>query len=105
MDGDCLDLPTRNPSTQDLTKGASLAAAADFLGNSLVVKIMPLTLKNIDYKTCIIFAVLNIFNAIIVWCLYPEAAGHSLESVGGFSLLTGKARLWCPWSERPKGVW
>jgi hypothetical protein len=62
-------------------KGASLAAAADFIGNFLVVEITPPALKNIGYKTYIIFAVLNIVNAIIVWCLYPETAGQTLESV------------------------
>lgn len=62
-------------------KGASLAAAADFLGNFLVVEITPPALKNIGYKTYIIFAVLNIVNAIIVWCFYPETAGITLESV------------------------
>lgn len=62
-------------------KGASLAAAADFLGNFLVVEITPPALKNIGYKTYIIFAVFNIVNAIIVWCFYPETAGQTLESV------------------------
>ena len=62
-------------------KGASLAAAADFLGNFLVVEITPPALKNIGYKTYIIFAVFNVVNAIIVFCLYPETAGQTLESV------------------------
>lgn len=62
-------------------KGASLAAAADFLGNFLVVEITPPALKNIGYKTYIIFAVLNIANAIIVWAFYPETSGQTLESV------------------------
>jgi hypothetical protein len=62
-------------------KGASLAAAADFLGNFLVVEITPPALKNIGYKTYIIFAILNIVNATIVWALYPETAGQTLESV------------------------
>ena len=62
-------------------KGAALAAAADFLGNFLVVEITPPALAHIGYKTYIIFAVLNIVNAIIVWCFYPETAGQTLESV------------------------
>jgi MFS family permease len=62
-------------------KGASLAAAADFLGNFLVVEITPPALKNIGYKTYIIFAVFNIVNAMIVFCFYPETAGQTLESV------------------------
>jgi hypothetical protein len=63
------------------TKGASLAAVADFLGNFLVVKITPVSLKNIRYRTCIIFAIFNIANAIIVWCFYPKTAGQPLESI------------------------
>jgi len=34
-------------------------------------------LRNIGYKTYIIFAVLNIVNAIIVWAFYPETAGQT----------------------------
>ena len=62
-------------------KGAALAAAADFLGNFIVVEITPPALQNIGYKTYIIFAVLNIINAIVVWAFYPETAGSTLESV------------------------
>ncbi|OZJ02831.1 hypothetical protein BZG36_04352 [Bifiguratus adelaidae] len=62
-------------------KGAALAAAADFLGNFIVVQITPPALANIGYKTYIIFAVLNIANAVIVWIFYPETAGLTLESV------------------------
>ena len=62
-------------------KGAALAAAADFLGNFIVVEITPPALQNIGYKTYVIFAVLNVANAVIVWALYPETAGSTLESV------------------------
>ena len=46
-----------------------------------VVEITPPALANIGYRTYIIFAVLNIANAIIVWCFYPETAGQTLESI------------------------
>ncbi|KAL6306483.1 general substrate transporter [Sparassis latifolia] len=62
-------------------KGAALAAAADFLGNFLVVEITPPALRNIGYKTYIIFAVLNLVNACVVWSFYPETAGQTLESI------------------------
>ncbi|MCJ1472133.1 hypothetical protein MMC13_000780 [Lambiella insularis] len=62
-------------------KGAALAAAADFLGNFLVVEITPPALANIGYRTYIIFAVLNVANAAVVWCFYPETAGQTLEAV------------------------
>ncbi|KAL6719049.1 hypothetical protein ACLMJK_003284 [Lecanora helva] len=62
-------------------KGAALAAAADFLGNFVVVEITPPALRNIGYKTYVIFAVFNIVNAMIVWAFYPETAGSTLESI------------------------
>ncbi|APA11343.1 hypothetical protein SS1G_11591 [Sclerotinia sclerotiorum 1980 UF-70] len=70
-------------------KGASLAAAADFLGNFLVVEITPPALENIGYKTYVIFAVLNVVNAAIVWCFYPETAGQSLETIDRLFVGTG----------------
>ncbi|KAJ5934689.1 hypothetical protein N7466_004236 [Penicillium verhagenii] len=63
------------------SKGAALAAAADFLGNFLVVEITPPALENIGYKTYIIFAVFNLVAAIIVYCFYPETSYLNLESV------------------------
>lgn len=62
-------------------KGAALAAAADFLGNFIVVEITPPALQNIGYKTYIIFAIFNVVNAMIVWAFYPETAGSTLESI------------------------
>jgi hypothetical protein len=62
-------------------KGTALAAAADYLGNFLVVEITPPALENIGYKTYIIFAVLNITTALVCWFLYPETAGLSLEAI------------------------
>jgi hypothetical protein len=62
-------------------KGTGLAAAADFLGNFIVVEITPPALRNIGYKTYIIFAVLNIITATVCWMFYPETAGLSLEAI------------------------
>ncbi|KAF2234290.1 general substrate transporter [Viridothelium virens] len=65
-------------------KGAALAAAADFLGNFLVVEITPPALQNIGYKTYVIFAVLNLANAVIVWLFYPETGALPLEKIDEF---------------------
>jgi Sugar (and other) transporter len=62
-------------------KGAALAAAADFLGNFLVVEITPYGIQNIGWKFYLVWAVLNLANAIIVWMFYPETAGQPLEAV------------------------
>lgn len=62
-------------------KGAALAAAADFLGNFLVVEVTPPGIKNLGYRFYIVWAVLNIANATIVWLFYPETAGIPLEQI------------------------
>ncbi|OAG42299.1 hypothetical protein AYO21_03467 [Fonsecaea monophora] len=62
-------------------KGAALAAGADFLGNFLVVEVTPDGVKNLGWKFYIVWAVLNLANAIIVWLFYPETGGQPLEAI------------------------
>lgn len=62
-------------------KGAALAAAADFLGNFLVVEITPVGIQNIGWRFYLVWAVLNLVNACIVWCFYPETGSLQLEAV------------------------
>jgi len=62
-------------------KGAALAAAADFLGNFLVVEVTPVGLASIGFGFYLIWAALNLVNAIIVWLFYPETAKMELESI------------------------
>jgi hypothetical protein len=46
-----------------------------------VVEITPPALANIKWRSYLIWAVLNLANAVIVFCFYPETAGMTLESV------------------------
>ena len=62
-------------------KGAALAAGADFLGNFLVVEVTPKGVANLGWKFYIVWAVLNLANAIIVWIFYPETGGQPLEAI------------------------
>ena len=62
-------------------KGSALAAAADFLGNFLVVEVTPISVRNIGWRTYLIWAVLNLVNAIVVFVFYPETAGIPLEQI------------------------
>lgn len=62
-------------------KGASLAAAANFLGNFLVVEVTPIGLQNIGWKFYLVWAVTNLINGVIVYCLYPETATLQLEAI------------------------
>jgi hypothetical protein len=67
-------------------KGNALAAGADYLGNFLVVEITPPAFDNIGYKIYIVFAILNLANAVICWLFYPETSGLTLESVDSLFL-------------------
>lgn len=62
-------------------KGAALAAGADFLGNFLVVEVTPDGVKNLGWKFYIVWAVLNLASAIIVWVFYPETGSQPLEAI------------------------
>lgn len=72
-------------------KGAALAAGADFLGNFLVVEVTPDGVKNLGWKFYIVWAVLNLANAIIVWMFYPETGGQPLEAIDAL-FVSGKQR-------------
>ena len=65
-------------------KGASLAASADFLGNFLVVEITPTALKNIGYKTYIIFAIFNVDQCHHRLVLLPRDSGPDFGECGSF---------------------
>jgi len=62
-------------------KGAAMAAAADFAGNFLVVEVSPVGVESIGFAFYLIWAALNLINAIVVWLFYPETANMPLESI------------------------
>lgn len=68
------------------THSAAIAAASDWIFNYLVVQITPISISNIRWKTYMIFFVLNIAFAIIVWLFYPETSGRSLEEIDALYL-------------------
>jgi len=63
------------------THSAAIAAASDWIFNYLVVQITPVAISNIRWKTYMIFFVLNIVFAIVIWLFYPETTGRSLEEL------------------------
>ncbi|CAN6636962.1 galactose transporter [Trichomonascus vanleenenianus] len=79
------------------SKGAALATAADYLGNFLVVEVVPPGLENIGYKTYIIFAVFNLVNSVIVFFFYPETARHTLEYIDKIFIPQPDEELIVPW--------
>ncbi|KAI4207682.1 MAG: hypothetical protein LQ349_009828, partial [Xanthoria aureola] len=63
------------------THSAALATASDWIFNYMIVQITPVAIANIRWKTYMIFFVLNIWFAIIVWLVYPETSGRTLEEI------------------------
>lgn len=62
-------------------KGSALAAAADFIGNWIVVEVTPIGIAKMGWRFYLVWAAFNLFNAVVVWLFYPETGGLMLETV------------------------
>lgn len=62
-------------------KGEGLATACLWLSSFIVVQIVPVAIANIGWRTYIIFAVCNLAFVPMVYFLFPETAGFTLESI------------------------
>jgi hypothetical protein len=58
-----------------------LAVACQWLWNFVMLEVTPTGIANIGWKFYIVFAVFNAAFVPIVYFLYPETAGLSLEAV------------------------
>lgn len=63
------------------SKGIGLATAFLWLSTFVVIEIVPVAIENIGWRTYIIFAVFNLAFVPMIYFLYPETAGFSLEAV------------------------
>ncbi|KAG8624945.1 hypothetical protein KVT40_006696 [Elsinoe batatas] len=61
--------------------GNALATSANWIWNFMVVMITPIAFQNIEYRTYIIFAVINAAIVPSVYFFYPESAYRSLEEM------------------------
>lgn len=67
-------------------QSSAMSAASDWIFNYLVVQITPISISNIHWKTYMIFFVLNIVFAIVVYLFYPETSGRTLEEIDAIYL-------------------
>lgn len=63
------------------TYSAAIATASDWIFNYMIVQITPIMIGNISWRSYIIFFVLNVLFAVVVWLFYPETSGRSLEEL------------------------
>lgn len=62
-------------------KGEGLATACLWMSSFIVVEIVPIAISHIGWRTYIIFAVCNLAFVPMVYFLFPETAGLTLESM------------------------
>jgi hypothetical protein len=62
-------------------KGSSISTACNWIMNFMIVYITPPAIRNIRYRTYIIFAVLNATWVPIIYFFFPETKGLALEDV------------------------
>ncbi|OJJ50375.1 hypothetical protein ASPZODRAFT_13459 [Penicilliopsis zonata CBS 506.65] len=74
------------------SKGGAIASASNWLFNGIVVTITPSSLASIGWKYYIVWAVFNASFIPIVYFLYPEVRGLSLEQID--HIFEGKGHGW-----------
>ncbi|GAB7354578.1 hypothetical protein MBLNU459_g5026t1 [Dothideomycetes sp. NU459] len=62
-------------------RGSSISTACNWIFNFLIVYITPPAIRNLGWRTYIIFAVLNATWVPIMYLFYPETKGLALEDV------------------------
>ena len=63
------------------THSAALATASNWIFNNMIVQITRVAISNIRWKTYMIFFVLSIVFAAVVYLFYPETSGRTLEEI------------------------
>ncbi len=61
--------------------GAAIATSSNWIWNFVVVMITPVCVKNIGYRTYVMFAIFNFVFIFLTYFFYPETKGLQLESV------------------------
>ncbi|KZM19095.1 substrate-specific transmembrane transporter [Ascochyta rabiei] len=73
--------PTEINSMAMRTKGAALGTATNWIFNFMVVEITPPGIRSLQWRFYIIWCVFNFTFIPIVYFLYPETAGRTLEDL------------------------
>ncbi|KAB8349848.1 hypothetical protein FH972_023861 [Carpinus fangiana] len=73
--------PTEINGLGTRTKGAAIGTATNWLVNFIVVEITPPAIDNLGWQFYIIWTVFNAAFVPIVYFLYPETAGRTLEDM------------------------
>lgn len=87
-------LPPELLPLQIRAPGAAISTATNWAFNFMVVMITQVAFKNIGAYTYTIFAAINLLMAVVVYYLYPETAGRSLEEM---DIIFNQTPVMQPW--------
>ncbi|CAM1510939.1 Fc.00g084520.m01.CDS01 [Cosmosporella sp. VM-42] len=73
--------PSEINTTRTRTRMQAIASGWNWMAVFAVVKITPIAFANIQWRTFIIFAVLNAVFLPLVYCFFPETKGLELEDI------------------------
>ncbi|KAH6662791.1 general substrate transporter [Halenospora varia] len=76
--------PTEINSLAMRTKGAAIGAATNWMCNFIVVEITPPGIQNLRWRFYIIWIVFNLSFVPLVYFIYPETAGRTLEDLDAY---------------------
>ncbi|PVH95921.1 general substrate transporter [Periconia macrospinosa] len=62
-------------------RGLNIAASASSIGSVISSQTWPIGMNNIGSKTHFIFMITNFVSAFVIWFLYPETTGRTLEDM------------------------
>ena len=74
-------------------RGSAISTASNWIMNFLIVLITPIAIRNIGYRTYIIFAVLNAAWVPVIFFFFPETKGLELEEVDRLFAKSEDAKL------------
>ncbi|PWZ02653.1 general substrate transporter [Testicularia cyperi] len=75
---------------------SAIATSSNWLFNFLIVMITPPSFSNIQYKTYIIFAVLNMSFIPVIWAFFPETKRRGLEEMDLIFAQAHEEGFWKP---------
>lgn len=76
--------PTEINSLAMRTKGAAIGTATNWMCNFIVVEITPIGIQSLKWRFYIIWVVFNLAFVPLVYFIYPETAGRTLEDLDAY---------------------
>ncbi|QKX62228.1 uncharacterized protein TRUGW13939_09387 [Talaromyces rugulosus] len=81
MDNQQYVMVTETFAMESRSLGVAMSLFAQFAGTALFVGVSPISFASIGWKFYLVFICLDVFSFILVWKVFPETKGLSLEEI------------------------